>query len=240
MEQLRISGKDLGALALPEFCERCFWVQRRARAGLPFQIFPGIFSSIDSYSKHMVHGWFDRHGVLPPWLSKLDGVVGYRQPPHHSSFFTVDASTDIKLTGAPDAVFEISDGSLMIADYKTARFTRTQDKLLPVYKTQLNAYAMISESIGYGRVSRLALIYTEPITDDVSAVADAVHRADGFNLGFSAHILPIDLDTTTISPLLKRTRDILSSDKSPIGRKGCKECPKLDGLIKLVAMQPGN
>jgi hypothetical protein len=45
--QIRISGKDLGALALPDFCPRCFWIRRHAPQGLPFQVFPGIFSSID-------------------------------------------------------------------------------------------------------------------------------------------------------------------------------------------------
>ena len=54
---LQISAKDLGALAMKGFCPRCFWIQRRTR--LPWQIFPGIFSSIDSYSKKVVHGQFD-------------------------------------------------------------------------------------------------------------------------------------------------------------------------------------
>ncbi len=35
MIQLRISGKDLGAVSRPTFCPRCFWVQRRAPSGLP-------------------------------------------------------------------------------------------------------------------------------------------------------------------------------------------------------------
>jgi len=63
---LQISGKDLGALAMKGFCPRCFWISRRAK--LPWQIFPGIFSSIDSYSKKVVHGQFDRSG-MPGWLA---------------------------------------------------------------------------------------------------------------------------------------------------------------------------
>ena len=62
---LQISGKDLGALAMRDFCPRCFWIQRRTK--LPWQIFPGIFSSIDSYSKKVVHGQFDKSG-MPGWL----------------------------------------------------------------------------------------------------------------------------------------------------------------------------
>jgi len=56
-EVLRISDKNLGALALPDFCPRCFWLKTKARNKLPFQIFTGIFSSIDAYTKRVVHAW---------------------------------------------------------------------------------------------------------------------------------------------------------------------------------------
>ena len=51
---LRTSAKNLGELALPDSCPRCFWLKLRARQ-LPFQIFPGIFSSIDAYTKRVAH-----------------------------------------------------------------------------------------------------------------------------------------------------------------------------------------
>jgi len=54
-EVLRISDKNLGALALPDFCPRCFWIKMKTGNKLPFQIFPGIFSSIDAYTKHVVY-----------------------------------------------------------------------------------------------------------------------------------------------------------------------------------------
>ena len=63
--QLQISGKNLGTLARPDCCPRCFWLQHTTDKGLPYQIFPGIFSSIDAYTKNVVHGWFDRHGDGP-------------------------------------------------------------------------------------------------------------------------------------------------------------------------------
>ena len=50
----RISGKNLGALALPSFCPRCFWIKRHASDGVPYQVFPGIFSSIDAFSEVLV------------------------------------------------------------------------------------------------------------------------------------------------------------------------------------------
>jgi hypothetical protein len=63
-DSLRISAKNLGALALPDFCPRCFWLKSRTKV-LPFQIFPGIFSSIDSYTKRVVHAWIDANGNAP-------------------------------------------------------------------------------------------------------------------------------------------------------------------------------
>ena len=80
--QIRISAKNLGALAMPDFCPRCFWLKLRMENKLPFQIFPGIFSSIDSYTKNIVHSWFDTHGCCPVWLSELGEIKGYVNPPH--------------------------------------------------------------------------------------------------------------------------------------------------------------
>jgi hypothetical protein len=119
-ELLRVSGKDLGSMALAEHCPRCFWAQRHAPYGLPFQIFPGIFSSIDSYTKKVVHEWFDASGA-PTWLGSLGPLSGYQEPPHFSKFQVRDPDTGVLLTGAPDAIFTKPDGSLIIADYKTSR-----------------------------------------------------------------------------------------------------------------------
>ena len=134
----RISGKDLGALALPDACPRCFWIRRRAGGKLPFQIFPGIFSSIDAYTKRAVHGWFDVHGCAPPWLSELGELSGYVNPPSSSKFQLLDPGTNILLTGIADGILVRPDGSHVIVDYKTAKFTGNQEALFPMYETQLN------------------------------------------------------------------------------------------------------
>lgn len=41
---LRISAKNLGHLALPDACPRCFWIQTYFK--LPHQIYLGIFCSL--------------------------------------------------------------------------------------------------------------------------------------------------------------------------------------------------
>jgi len=84
-----------------------------------------------------------------------------------------------------------------------------------------------------GPKSLLALIYTEPDTDRSVAATDGIHRQDGFIMGFSARVLPVSVDATTIRPLLKRVRELLDSSTPPRGRAGCKDCRKLDGLMGL-------
>jgi len=86
VERIRISGKDLGGLPLDMNCLRCFWVSRKALARLPYQISPGIFSAIDSYTKKIVHGWFDRNDAAPTWLGEHGVLRAYIDPPHFSKF----------------------------------------------------------------------------------------------------------------------------------------------------------
>lgn len=227
---LRISAKNLGAVALPSFCLRCFWIQQNV-SGLPYQIFPGIFSSIDSYTKKVVHGWFDRNGNAPPWLKDVGPIVGYKDPPHHSKFRILDAATGILLTGTPDAIYTCKDGSFVIADYKTARYTAGQDELLPMYDVQLNVYARIGEAMGFSPVSGLALIYMEPVTDDVAAVRGENHHRAGFRMEFSALVHQLEIKPKSIGPLLKEVRRIADLSKPPRGNPDCKNCKLVDELV---------
>jgi hypothetical protein len=233
-DQLRISAKNLGELTLPDFCPRCFWIKRRVPVGLPYQIFPGIFSSIDSYSKRVIHGYFDRYLKAPGWLAELGEISGYKNPPHHSQFYIIDETTNIKLSGTPDAIFVKPDNSYIIADYKTAKYTGTQDFLFPMYETQLNAYALIGEACGFSPVTDLALIYTEPVTDDETVTRDAVYCEDGFLMEFSAKILKVGLNKEKIPQLLIKARSLLDQSHPPPGREGCKDCEKLTQLFSIL------
>ena len=232
--QHRISGKELGALAMPRACPRCFWIRRRVGRNLPFQVFPGIFSSIDAYTKRVVHGWFDRRGCAPPWLSELGELSGYIEPPSSSKFRLLDLETNILLTGVADGILVRPDGSHVIVDYKTAKFTGNQDALFPMYETQLNCYALIAEGVGISPVTGLALVYAEPVTDIESSDCDAAQCETGFDLSFAAKVLPVSLHTGRIQPLLMRARAIIDLELPPPGKVGCPECGKLDGLLNLL------
>ena len=232
-DPITISAKDLGAVAMPGFCARCFWIGMHA-AGFPYQIFPGIFSSLDSYGKRLVHGWFDRKQGAPPWLAGLGRIKGYINPPHYSKFGIIDAATNVTLRGTPDGILVMHDGSHVIVDYKTARFTAHQDELFPMYEVQLNAYAVIGAQKGLAPVSGLALVYTEPVTDAEAAGRDANQLPGGFRMEFSAHLRPVDLKPQMIPPLLAKVRKIYDLPRPPRPGKDCQDCRLLQGLIDLA------
>lgn len=232
--QIQISAKNLGELAMPNFCPRCFWLKRRLSNKLPFQIFPGIFSSIDSYTKNIINGYFDNHNRFPSWLGVLGNLTGYKKPPHFSKFNVIDDENNILLTGVPDSIYVKTDHSHVIVDYKTARYTGNQDKLMPMYEVQLNGYALIGENCNYHPVSDLALIYMEPVTDSDALKNEENHREDGFAMGFTASIHKVALDLDIIPPLLARTREINKLSSAPDGSIGCKDCQLLDGLLEVT------
>jgi hypothetical protein len=232
-EPITIAAKTLGGVALAGFCARCFWIQMHAE-GIPYQIFPGIFSSIDAYGKRLVHGWFDRHQSAPPWLSQLGNIKGYRKPPHYSKFSILDGESNVVLRGSPDGILVMQDDSHLIVDYKTAKVTAQQDELFPMYEVQLNAYAVIGEQKGFAPVSGLVLVYTDPVTDEATAKKDANHTGSGFLMEFRAHIRPIDLKPERIPLLLAKVREIFDRKRPPLPREDCKDCALLQSLIEVA------
>lgn len=226
-----ISAKNLGAFAVPGACPRCLWVQLHV-SRLPYQIFPGIFSTIDSYNKKVVHAYFDREGAMPEWLAEVGDVVGYVPPPSYQRFSIHDAPTDVTLRGTADGIFQLRGGGHAIVDYKTAKFTPGQEAMRPIYETQLNAYAYIGDRVGLAPVSRLALIYMEPVTDDDTASEPSIVSDQGFALELSATVVSVDLQPESmIPPLLQRVRTIADLAASPAPRRGCRDCEAVTGLI---------
>ena len=228
---MRISAKQLGELALLDFCPRCFWIKMKMGFKLPFQIFPGIFSSIDSYSKKISHSYFDKHGRLPDWL----GVTGkpIKVPPY-SKFQTYIRDYDILFTGVPDEIIQLVDGSYFIIDYKTAKYTGTQDHLIPMYEIQLNGYAFIAEQIGISPVSGLSLLYYEPATNIESSSIDLYILDSGFSMEFFGKVINIELDPTRVIDLLQKAKALYDSESSPLGRDDCESCNLIDNLSLII------
>lgn len=235
MTQLRISAKDLGSFALLGFCPRCQWIKLHIQNKPPFQIFPGIFSTIDSYTKKYVSSYFEKYGRFPEWLGNQEEFDCLVKKLHHSTFNILDRQTDILLTGVPDEIFKLKDDSYFILDYKTAKYTETQDALLPLYEVQLNAYVYIAENKGLSPVKKIALAYLEPQTNLNSENLEEVEIENGFFMPFAGKILNLDLNPGIIPDYLKMTRELYDQPSPPQSKAGCKDCLLLDNLIKVIS-----
>lgn len=204
-----ISAKDLGKLALPEFCQRCFWLERHF--GKPPSLFPGIFSTLDAVTRRSVHREFLKKGAAPGWFpfDDVEEVVEadllFKLPVESGNWV---------LVGRPDDIFKLKDGSYHIVDYKTAKFTGRQDELFPMYEIQLNAYGYLAEKYRFRPVTKLSLIYCQP-NEDLD------HNAN-FKLSFSPHHLKVDLKPEKVKQLLVEARDIVNQQEPPESKFSCK------------------
>lgn len=231
-EFIRCSGKQLGGLAL-DACDRCVWLRLKMPRGLPYQIFPGIFSSIDAFSKNVVHGHFDSHGRPPAWLAELGDLVAYIEPPHWSRFQMLDEVHGVLLTGAADGIYVRRDGTLVVVDFKTARYSKGQDALLLTYIVQLNVYRQIAEYIGLGRVSSLALVYTEPVTE-VASYKESNTSWEELSLRFQARVVPVETRPDILPPLLQKLRQLRDMPAPPAARAGCRDCVLADEMLRCL------
>jgi hypothetical protein len=204
----------------------------KCRDKLPFQIFPGIFASIDSYSKRLTASHFDRYGRVPKWFEGFGELGAPIAVPGWSKFKMIDEETNILLTGVPDEMLRHPERGIWIGDYKTARFSDAQDVLAPMYEVQLNCYALIAPKIGLGSVYGLGLLYYEPVTDLKGRDPDSLIKEDHFFLEFSPKLKPLKLEPEIVPPLLRRVREIYDLPDCPTGRLGCCDCSMLETLVR--------
>jgi hypothetical protein len=234
MEPIRISAKNLGQVALEDFCPRCYWIRLKTNFKLPWQSFPGIFSSIDSYTKSCVHQIIDTHAntptLLPEWMKLMGDVVRYEKVPHWSKNTFHDEKSNITLHGAQDDILVRVDGSRVVPDWKTAKFSETQDRLRPLYEVQLNVYSVLCEK--GGDPVDLYLVYMEPCTDPSMAVNNI--DACGFRLCFSGVVVPITRDRKVVRNALTITREIYEMACPPLSRVGCKDCEAAEKVVNLL------
>ena len=155
------------------------------------------------------------------------------EPPHWSQFKLLDREHNILLRGTPDGMLLCRKGGMVIVDYKTAKFSSTQDALLPMYEVQLNVYAAIANRLGLGPVEGLALIYMEPLTE-LEAGDNSRCGRGGFDMGFEAQIVPVGLNPALMPPLLVKVRQLIESLHPPAGAEGCRDCPRIKALARTV------
>lgn len=251
-KELRISAKALG-MAREGFCPRCFWLRLHAQR-MPYQVFPAVFSLIDSYVKRETSAAFSRGGRAPALLGELGlKVAGCEKAPQAARFRVRDEASGVTLTGTPDAVFRLRDGSRVIADYKTSRSFDRPGGLSRVYEVQLNAYAYIAQ---HGRhlpgVSALWLVYIYPDypgageqpveepcaqprqPDEPAAQTNLPLPPPEFRMRFSSRVVPVALQPEIITPLLEKAKELWQMPAPPPGNPGCIDCQALGALMSLL------
>jgi hypothetical protein len=232
MSTLRISGKNLAHFNLSTCCMRALWYLLQIGFRPPFNIFPGIFSTFDSMQKKFVRAHLDTKGTLPPWMKKFKDGIELANTPYKLTFLYPD--TDILVTGIPDEVLKKKDGSLLLLDYKTARYSRGQDALLPIYTAQLNIYIGLLDMLGHGTVTSAGLVYFEP-TETRTGKDD-----ECFVVGFKATEVPIELDPKLTPKLLKAARKLADQQTPPECKGHCKDCDLLDTLFAVYESGKSN
>lgn len=234
MNELRISGSNLGMPAMENFCERCYWLLLKMGNKFAFQRpFPGILFHADRLQKDVVHAHFGKYRKPPRWFGPFADAKDYLET---GKLVYTDPETGIELRGAPDEVLLLPNGSLAVVDYKTARHKEGKDILLPKYKAQVNSYAFLLQHQEEARtVSKGGLIYYQFRTDyDDDELLDLVTK-DGLDAHFDPAPLVLELDPEKIVPaLLMTTRKLFDRRTPPKGREGCKDCELLARMAILA------
>jgi CRISPR/Cas system-associated exonuclease Cas4 (RecB family) len=229
-----ISATQLGELSQRWTCPRCFWLRSKLKGQLPYQQFPAVFSQIDRFSKDLIKQSFDR-GELPEWI-KVHGDFREALPvPGHQKFKAFDKDSGFLLGGVPDALWVTGARELVIVDWKTSRVSEGELKKWESYVTQLNAYAWIAErqkNVELPPVSRLALLYTEPLS--LNEAEEGVDRFNGFVLPFRTVWKEVELQPGRVEKLLLKAQNILSSETPPKSMRNCFECEKVDKMTQLL------
>jgi len=171
-------------------------------------------------------------GSLPSWLisalgTSFSNLDFHRVQPVTPKRWQVDFDEGFSLVGEPDAIWEFPNGRWFIADYKMASLSQAQERLLPLYQTQLNVYAYLAEKLRRRHIAGLALVYFEPESSDQAlADHDLFWRTQRqLILGFRCKVVPVEVKTADwLETLCERVFEILSSPNPPKGRQGCQGC----------------
>jgi len=173
---------------------------------------------------------FNQRGRLPSWLVEALGdlpVVTFLKPKTWEAPWE-----DAVLIGRADALWELEDRALFIADYKAAKLTESQEDLFPLYEAQLKAYAYLAERNGK-QVRGLALIYMEPqdYKEEPSRLLELCEER--MTMYFRCVVKRVEgWSREEVEGWIRQTRDILRQPKPPAGREGCPGCARLEAWLR--------
>lgn len=227
-DKLTLSPKQLGEIAKPDFCPRCFWIGNAVKHKYPYGMFPGIFSVLDKYQKDVAWGAVAA-GATPAWLKPL-GEIASIVPAMHWSQFSITLPGGLVFRGVPDTMLRMKDGSLVIVDEKTAKPKDPGDGLERLYDAQLNGYAKIANEIGIGPVSGLAIVYNVPVPIGPDVQVSSVLGETRYSMYFEPVVRNVDLDIPWVDGLIATAHSIMTSAQCPSGVPGCANCSLINAF----------
>lgn len=225
-----VSPSKISGLVMPNQCDRCSKIQLHSKT--PWDIFPGIFFSIDRYQKAVIRAYLDTTGSVPPWISpELGEATGYIEGLGYRNFRRKDEKTGLIVRGEPDDIYVMSGGTWSyLVDHKTAKLTDTQRTLGAKYRCQLDFYKWISEAFGnIPAVLKSALIYWEPSwSDDKDQLVAA--NVSGLAMPLLPTLVEVESDFEfNVRGVLDKAADLIET-AAPKGRPGCKDCALFDDI----------
>ena len=207
---------------------------------LPWQGFPGIFSSIDRYTKQVVVGHLQREGRLPPWMAPAlytDGgeVVEHLNPPHWSKFKATDETTGVTVRGEADAIFRLADGSC--SSWTTRPPATTRTTAASTASTARSSTPMPgSPSDSTSRRSPVWPSHTwNPPPTRKQWTWQARQMLVASPSVSAPDVVEVELNPQRlIPPLLRQAARIHALAEPPQGADGCRDCAALEGLLKAL------
>jgi len=228
-QSIRVSPRHLGQMGKQDFCPKCYCFSIGLGFRHPFDMpMPGIMHNLDRFEKLLVQAQFKAKGVAPKWLTSLGCVEPIAFPAKMVKEFPKYGLT---LVGMPDEVFCDAEGSLILVDYKSARFKGDDDPFISCYRTQLLGYTILLEHHRIGTVKKAALIYFENRLADYKEKPLDLLTGDGMRVPFAVKIHEVEIDRKALEPMLKAFRAYADVATLPEGRKGCKTCERLQVLF---------
>ncbi|MBY0537842.1 PD-(D/E)XK nuclease family protein [Patescibacteria group bacterium] len=208
-------------------CPRCFYIDNKLGTKRPGMPSFNLNIAVDELFKKE----FDSHraaGTKHPLMKKynIDAVpfahkdLDTWRDPFVGLMYT-DPETGLVVSGGIDDVWQHSDGSLIVVDYKATSkdgsITSLADSAWEEqYERQIGIYQWLFEKMGFTVHKTGYFVY-----------ANALKTADGFNdtLTFETTVIPCTGDNTWLPNTLQNIKKCLDSDEYPESGPKCEYCP---------------
>ena len=232
---LAITPKRLGLVEIDSFCPRCYWYLLKQKFHPPFDHFGGaIFKSMEQAQMAVVAALIEKNDGLPEEFAPFCDLVGRVQFPRNWRKFKHRLDSGVLLYGEPDDIFQVSDGSIAVIDFKTARPKDGKDPLLGCYRIQILGYSFIAEfGLKLGEVSRGGLLYWGAEHEKVVADPGKYYRSKRLWMPFVPSPLAFDIDYKQLDAPLKEAVRLWEATTPPDRTAKCKDCKRLDALLAI-------